>query len=331
MSAPKKPYRDRWWKRALFWVALAPVTYAPRRVRYGIADAVAWLLRRVLRYRRGVIDGNLAIAFPERTPAERARIRDDFYANFADLILEQVWAFGAREAEVLAMFEIPPALPAAFERHRAAGRAVMVAAGHHNNYELGAAALALAIPQPMSVIYSPLANKLFDHRVRESRERFGAVLWPRGHVRELMRAWRERYASFAVGFALDQSPHRFRKKYWMPFFGRVTAVQPGLDLYARRLAAAVVFVSAERTGRGRYRLHVAEVCDDATALPPGEATRRATAHLEAAIRREPSGWFWSHRRWKLDPARDRAAGDEEVAGDQEVVGDQEVAGGEEPA
>ena len=312
MSASKKPYRDRWWKRALFWAALAPVTYAPRRLRYGLADGVAWLLRRVLHYRREVIDGNLALAFPERTTAERAHIREDFYANFADLIIEQIWAFGASEAEVLAMFEIPPTLAEVFGRHRAAGRPVMVAAGHHNNYELGAAAVALAIPQPMSVIYSPLANKLFDHRLRESRERFGSTLWPRGHVAELMADWRARHGSFAVGFAFDQSPHGLRKKYWMPFLGQTTAVHRGIDAYAHRLAAAVVFVSAERTGRGRYRLHVAEVCDDATTLPEGEAVRRAMGHMEAAIRREPGGWFWSHRRWKLDVARDWVEGDARV-------------------
>ena len=312
MSAPRRPYRDRWYKRVGFWLALAPVMHAPRRLRYRIADGLAWVLGRVVKYRRGVIDGNLALAFPERTAAERTAIREDFYRGFADLIVEQVWAFGASEAEVLAMFEVPPALSAAFERHRAAGRPVMVAAGHHNNYELGAAAVALSIPQPMSVIYSPLANKLFDHRLRESRERFGSVLWPRGHVAELMEEWRGRYGSFAVGFAFDQSPHAARRKYWMPFLGQTTAVHPGIDRYARQLGAAVVFVSAERVGRGRYRLHFAGVCDDASALPVGEAVRRATALMEAAIRRAPGGWFWSHRRWKLKIERNWVEGDQRV-------------------
>ena len=312
MSAPPKPYVDRPWKRALFWLALAPVTYAPRWLRYRVADFVAWLCSRVLKYRRAVIDDNVRTAFPEKPEAERVAIREAFYANFGDLIVEQVWAFGAGEADVRAMFEAPPEMAAAFARHRAAGRPVMVAAGHHNNYELGAAAVALNIDVPMAVIYSPLSNKLVDHRVQESRRRFGMRLWARGHVRESMAAWAEAFGSFAVGFAFDQSPHRQHRKFWMPFFGQRTAVQRGLESYARRLGAAVVFVSAERLGRGRYRLHFVDVCDDASVLPEGQALLRATRAMEDAIRREPGGWFWSHRRWKLSKERDWVEGDRVV-------------------
>ncbi len=303
-SAIKKPYRDTRLKRTLFWLALAPVMYAPRWLRYGLADGITLLLRYGLKYRRKVIDGNLMIAFPDKTHAERTEVRYAFYRNFADLIVEQIWAFGATKEAVMEMFDVDPGIVTLFERHQAAGRAVMVAAGHHNNYELGAAALSLVIPMPMSVIYSPLANKLMDHRVRESREHFGMTLWPRGHVHENMTAWRETHGCFAVGFAFDQSPHSLRRKFWMPFFGRTTAVQTGLDGYAHRYGAAVVYLYLQRLSRGKYYLHFNEVCDDASVLPEGVATARATQHLEAAIRKHPAGWMWSHRRWKLDEARD---------------------------
>ncbi len=308
MPSPK-PYRDTRLKRTLFWLALAPVMYAPRWLRYGLADAITLLLRYGLKYRRRVIDGNLLIAFPDKTDAERTAIRYAFYRNFADLIVEQVWAFGATKERVMEMFDVDPGIVTLFERHHAAGRPVMVAAGHHNNYELGAAALSIAIAMPMSVIYSPLANKLMDRRVLESRERFGMTLWPRGHVHELMSEWRERYDSFAVGFAFDQSPHFARRKYWMPFFGRPTAVQTGLDGYAQRYGAAVVYLYLERVARGHYKLHYDEVCGDASLLPDGVATARATQCLETAIRRFPGGWMWSHRRWKLDETRDCVPGD----------------------
>ncbi len=309
LSKVKPTYRDTRLKRALFWLALAPVMYAPRWLRYGLADGTALLLRYGLKYRRRVIDDNLRIAFPEKSEAERTAIRHGFYRNFADLIVEQIWAFGASKARVMEMFDVDPGVVPLFERHRAAGRPVMVAAGHHNNYELGAAALSLSIAMPMSVIYSRLVNPMMDRRVLESRERFGMTLWARGNVRGNMTEWRERFGSFAVGFAFDQSPHVARRKYWMPFFGRPTAVQTGLDGYAQRFGAAVVYLYLERRSRGKYRLHFEEVCDDASRLPEGVATARATQHLEAAIRRFPEGWMWSHRRWKLDIARDRLAED----------------------
>ena len=289
------------WKRWGFRALLAPITYGPRWWRYGISTAVAALLRHVIKYRRGVIDGNLAVAFPEKSAEERARIRDTFYARFADLIIEQVWAFGADADDIRGMFECGPEIPAYFARHRAAGRPVFVAAGHHNNYELGAAALGLYCGLPMSVIYARLYNIFMDGRVRASRERFGMTMWSRGDVAAEMDAWAAAHGSFAVGFAFDQSPSGGRSKFWMPFFGKTTAVQVGLDRYARRYGAAVCYVAAERVGRGRYRLRLEHVCDDARVLPEGLPVQLATAHLEAAIRRQPEGWFWSHRRWKLNP------------------------------
>ena len=312
-AAESSAAADAAWKRWLFWAALTPLRIAPRWLRYRISDGLALVLRHGLAYRKRVIDDNLRIAFPDKSDAERRALRFAFYRNFADLILEQVWAFGARPAEVLAMFEFEPGVCERFAAYRHDGRAVMVAAGHHNNYELGAAALGLAIEMPLAVIYARLVDPFFDARVRESRARFGMELWPRGRTAERVADYRARHASFAVGFAFDQSPSATRPKYWLPFFGRETAVQQGLDFFARAYASPVVFMWAERLARGRYRIHADFVCDDASVLEPGVATERATAALERAIRRDPAGWMWSHRRWKLDPTRHRIPADTSVA------------------
>ena len=301
----RKPYRDSRWKKGAFWLALAPITLAPAWLRYRMADGLAFVLGRVVKYRRGVIDGNLAIAFPERSEGERAEIRRGYYRNFADLALEQIWAFGTTPAAVLEMFEISDEIRALFARHQAAGKPVMVAAGHHNNYELGAAALGLAIDMPMAVIYARLVSPFFDARVLESRTRFGMTLWARGRVGDYMDDWRERHGSFAVGFAFDQSPHGLRRKMWMPFFGRSTAVQLGLDKYVSAYGAAAVFVYLERLRRGKYRLRLVEISDGSADLPEGHVTARATQALEAAIRAHPEGWMWSHRRWKLNEGEHR--------------------------
>jgi KDO2-lipid IV(A) lauroyltransferase len=35
-------------------------------------------------------------------------------------------------------------------------------------------------------------------------------------------------------------------------------------------------------------------------LPHGEVTTRYARALEAWIREDPAGWWWTHRRWKLE-------------------------------
>ncbi len=293
------------WKRGLFWLALAPIVYLPHWLRYRLSDLIALVLRYVLRYRKAVINANLLIAFPEKSDAERKALRFGFYRNFGDLIVEQIWAFGATREQVLKMVSIDADCLASFAQYQAQGRPVMLAAGHHNNYELGAATIAMGIDMPMATIYARLLNPFFDARVRESRGRFGMTLWPRGQTAKRMAEWREAHGSFAVGFAFDQSPHAGRPKYWLPFFGRPTGVQMGLDLFAREQRAAVMFLWVSRTARGRYQLRGLPVCDDASQLDPGVASAVATGFLEQLIRQEPAGWMWSHRRWKLDMERDQ--------------------------
>ena len=46
----------------------------PFFILYGISDLIAFLLRRVFKYRKDVIHNNIAIAFPEKTLAERQKI-----------------------------------------------------------------------------------------------------------------------------------------------------------------------------------------------------------------------------------------------------------------
>ena len=62
----------------------------PQFVLYRISDLVYLLLYYVIGYRRKVVSGNLAIAFPEKTQEERTRIAKQFYKNFVDTFIETI-------------------------------------------------------------------------------------------------------------------------------------------------------------------------------------------------------------------------------------------------
>ena len=270
----------------------------PERMRYVLSDVIAWVLRRVVKYRRGVIDRNLQIAFPDKPLAERNDIRNDFYTHFTDIALEQTWLFSATNEQILARNKLlNPELIDQFIRD---GKSIMLAAGHHNNYEMGAASLALQFPLPLAVIYARLANPYFDERVRETRGRFGVTLWPRGEIKKEVIEWSKKFDAFSIGFAFDQSPHESNRKYWVPFFGRASAMTTGLESYSKRLDAVVVFIYCTRIRRGYYEIRMQEVSADPKSEADGEITAKAAALLEQVIREDPVGWLWSHRRWKLD-------------------------------
>ena len=291
------------WRKWLFILVVLPIARLPERMRYLLSDGLAWLLRSVIKYRRKVIDDNLTIAFPERSAEARKEIRDKFYKHFTDIALEQTWLLTASKEELLAKSKLVN--PEVMDRFAGSGKNVMLAAGHHNNYEMGAASIAMQIPMPVSVIYAPLANPYFDERIRETRGKFGLRLWPRGETARLAKEWSEKYEEFSIGFGFDQSPHESKRKYWMPFFGRMTAMATGLETYSRKYDAAVIFIYVERVRRGQYKLFMQEVTADANAEPDGAILQKANAMLEEVLRRDPVGWLWSHRRWKLDIAKHR--------------------------
>lgn len=295
------------WRKWLFILLVLPIARLPERLRYLLSDGLAWLLRSVIKYRRKVIDDNLTIAFPEKSGEERKEIRDKFYSHFTDIALEQTWLLTASQEQLLKKSVLSN--PEVMDRFAKAGKNVMLAAGHHNNYEMGAASIAMQIPMPISVIYAPLANPYFDERIRETRGKFGLTLWPRGETSRRAKEWSAKYDAFSIGFGFDQSPHEGKRKYWIPFFGRMTAMATGLESYSRKYEAAVIFIYVERVRRGQYKLIMQEVTADAKLEPDGAILAKASAMLEEVIRRDPVGWLWSHRRWKLDIEKHQIAVD----------------------
>ena len=55
----------------------------PWAVIHALCHATAFLIGRVVGYRRAVVRGNLSRSFPEKTTAELRQIERDFYLQFA--------------------------------------------------------------------------------------------------------------------------------------------------------------------------------------------------------------------------------------------------------
>jgi Lauroyl/myristoyl acyltransferase len=272
-----------------------------------------------LRYRKKVIEHNLAIAFPEWTTEQLKAVRQGFYRHFSDLIVEQLWSLRASPEEIVSscVLEQHPI----FEQCRLEGRPVMIAAAHYNNYELGALSAGMQMPIPLAGIYARLVDKFYDEKLLEGRSRLGMMLWPRGEVAAKFAEWGKRQESFAVAFAFDQSPHGARRKYWLPFLGRLTAFELGIEAYAKRYKAAVVYISTRRLDRGKYRMTVETISNNAAEDAGLDVLSSCAALLERDLHADPVGWMWSHRRWKLDFDKDRLDNDRIAPGVLEQIGD----------
>ena len=103
---------------------------------------------------------------------------------------------------------------------------------------------------------------------------------------------------YLLGLAADQNPGDYAKGYWINFFNRLTPFIAGPEKNARINNAAVVFLHYYRVKRGYYQADFTLVTTQPQETARGELTKQFAQYIEACIRKKPSNYLWSHRRWK---------------------------------
>ncbi len=263
------------------------------RLLYRAMALASWLAYRLFGLRRGVIRGNLARSFPDWSPARLRATEREFSRRQGEVAAEVLYAARIGEAELRTRVAIvnPVALTALQPP-----RPLIIVGAHHGNFEWALQRLSLEMPARFLCLYKPLRNTRMDGWMRRLRTRFGARLVPAKSV--LQELARSRDAA-AVGLLADQVPRTSPEKHWVEFLGQDTPFYMGPELLARALRSRAVLLRMKRLGRGRYELTFEPLNEAGEKLATGEITGRYARALEAWIRGDPAGWWWSHRRWKL--------------------------------
>jgi len=169
-------------------------------------------------------------------------------------------------------------------------RGLLVAAGHLDNWELMAAALARAGHEVRTVVAAPRVGPLSRWLLSE-RARLGIrSLTPGGGARAAHAAL---LAGGGVGLLVDLATHE--RSIAVDFLGRPTRAALTLERLARATGAPVVFVWPIRDGRG-LTVH-AEPVDFDPASPLGALTQALAHRITARIAAAPERWLWVHDRW----------------------------------
>jgi len=181
------------------------------------------------------------------------------------------------------------------------GRALVLTA-HLGNWEYLAAAHRLT-DYPLAIVVRPLDWPALDGLAAAMRRKTGVVLIDkRGALRPVLAALRR---GGLVGILLDQNTAR-REGVFVPFFGRAASTSRSLALLSLRTRTPIVPIFTRREGVGRHRVVI-----EPPVPPPAsielegavtELTARCTQTIEAAIRRSPEQWLWSHDRWRTRPS-----------------------------
>ncbi|MEX2325426.1 MAG: lysophospholipid acyltransferase family protein, partial [Gemmatimonadaceae bacterium] len=254
---------------------------------------------RPLGVRRRVVERQIAAAFPELRPHQVTELARRSYKHLGRSAIETALLPGLGQAGVLRLVSEVENWDIV-ERAHAAGRGIVIVAGHLGNWELAAAYVA-ARGVPLDVIVRKMGNPFFDRYLNQTREQLGVnVVYDAQAVRHTPRALRE---GRAVGFVADQGVRGLASTF-VPFFGRPAKTPRGAAVFALRFGAPVVFVAALRKPDGSYFVGFEEVA----VVDTGERERdvdavvlRFTQVLENWVRRAPEQYFWQHRRWRRQP------------------------------
>lgn len=278
----------------LYFLVLKPVSLVP----YKIGNALSWcvyvMLYYILRYRRKVVANNLTNSFPEKSESERNAIAKKFYKHLGDVIMDAIRAFSISKDDLRKHLTCKN--PELIRKYYDEGKDVIIAVGHYNSWELFLTGINLYIRHQAVVIYQPLGNQYLDKVLREKRSEYRTMMLPRDEVKSFFNSRRKSLS--AIVFAIDQSPPKPDKCYWMMFLNQETGVLYGTEKFAKDYDMPVVYARITKESRGRYTMEFVDVTAKPRETRYGEITEEVTHLLEKDIRSKPEYWLWSHKRWK---------------------------------
>ena len=282
----------------LYYIAL-PFIYLiallPFRIMYIISYGIFFVLYRLIGYRKKVVFENLQRSFPEKTKEEIEKIAIAFYQHLCDMMLETFKTLVISPKEMLLRCRISENAQTLFNQYNDKQQSIILAMGHHGNWEWGGNSFSLACAQQLHVIYHPLSNPQFDKLMINMRTRFGTKLIPMNDTFKAM--VKNRKEVTATAFIADQSPSP-TNAHWTNFLQQDTPFFLGMERIGGKMNYPIVYIFIKKIKRGYYELEATTLIENPKDLSEGIITETYVRQLEKDIRQHPETWLWSHRRWK---------------------------------
>jgi len=241
---------------------------------------------------------NLELAFPELSPAERAKLHRAVLQATARQALETFQLWTCAPAKSLGWIAEQHGVEV-FEQALRSGKGVIVAAPHMGNWEL--LNRWLAAQTPLAILYRPPESRIgeaFLRLVRADADRVTQIRADAAGVRTLYKHLRE---GGVVGILPDQQP-KAGEGGFAPFFGIEALTMTLLPRLAGRSGATVLYAWCQRIGPGpQFALHVEPA--DAEIHHPGlpAALAALNTQIERIARRDPVQYQWTYKRFKARP------------------------------
>lgn len=240
---------------------------------------------------------NIALCFPELSPAEQIRLARQSMQETAKTAMEAgaIWrnSWPWLQGKIVAMEG-----DGLLRTKLAEGKGVLVLAPHHGNWEVVAPYLASVAN--LTAMYQPLENPKMDELVLAGRSKLNITMAPtnRKGVMMLLKALQ---GGTIVGILPDQVPGREAGGEIAPFFGQPALTMTLVHGLIQRTGCSVCSCYAERVAGG-FKLVVIEADTQIYSEQQLASVIGLNASVAACVRRAPAQYQWEYKRFRRLPA-----------------------------
>lgn len=290
--------RDYWHPR--FWPMwinlgiLRTIALFPYRSQILLGSVFGKIIQILSPKRQRVVDINLQLCFPEKSVAERNKIKNASYQNLGIALLEMSMCWWWSEDRLRSLVEIRGREH--IEAVLDSGRGVILLTGHFTSLEIGGRLFTLSMP--LQAMYRTQKNRLFDSYLYTRRKSYLENVISRKNTRQMIRGIKKLIPTW---YAPDQNFHN-EKNVFVPFMGVQTATISAGSRIAQSSGGAMLPFYPERKKDGSgYIIWIEPPLVD---FPSGDDVRDATAinaSIEKFVRQNPEQYLWAHKRFKTRP------------------------------
>lgn len=279
-----------------FRFLIALFTLLPFRVMYLLSDLLRIIFKNVIRYRVSVIDKNLSYCFPSMSKKERLKIREDFYKNFIDIILESIKGLSINPNKLIKRYKFknPEILDVIHEQDQH----VIFFSQHYNNWEWAPICLGIQMKHHLIGVVKFLSNKYINNYMIGGRSGNNVSVIPTYQTARYFATLPDEDKTVGIVFIADQKPSGKEKSIELPFLSSKASFHAGAAKYAIKSGLPVYSIDVHRSGRGIYEIEVIKLAESDEFSTAEDLTSRFKENLESLIRKSPESWLWSHKRFK---------------------------------
>ena len=264
-------------------------------VLYVISDFLYLVIFYLVGYRKKLVLSNLKRAFPNKPEQEILKIRRKFYHHFVDIFMEMIKTFTISEKQMMKHYKFKNL--DLLENLAKKGKSVIFIGSHYANWEWFIS-VNLHLDYSFYASYTRISNKVFERKLKKSRERFGInMVLTKDTIPTIAKNYKENKIGF-YGLLSDQSSEPYKTYYWSDFLGVRVPIHTGAEMLAKKYNCTFVIMEIDKVKRGYYEVAFELVTEHPRDFADYKLTDIFLEKLERQIRKKPEYYFWTHNRFK---------------------------------